>query len=145
MATTPIWYTATRTLLAAMRAADRQLHVSAGWPGDKNDRKRMLWVFEVRPAEERPVITGGRLHRDDFFTIELRYRVSGMRTGDDALDALQTLDALVDDYLAAEHTLDDLDGIVSAEVGVGAFTVDATPGGVVGFGRREINLHARLT
>lgn len=134
-----------RTLLSALRAADRQLVVASGWPGDKNARARMLWVDEVRSTEERPVITGGRLQRDDRFTIVLLSRVTGYRTTDEAHDALEAIDALVDDYLAGDHTLGDLDGVLSAEATEGDFTVGTTPGGVVGWSRREVQIHARLT
>lgn len=145
MAATSVRRAAMRTLLAGIAAADKKLLVASGWPGDKNDRKRMLWVDEVRSTEERPVITGGRLHRDDMFTIVLLSRVTGHRSTDDAHDDLEAIDALVDDYLAGEHTLADLDGIVSAEAGTGDFTVGTTPGGVVGYSRREVQIHARLT
>jgi hypothetical protein len=145
MATTSVRRSAMRTILAALADADRKLLVSSGWPGDKNERPRMLWVDDVRSTEDRPVITGGRLHRDDMFTITLLMRVTGHRTTDAAHDDLETIDALIDDYFAADHTLDDLDGIVSAEVTEGDFTVGTTPTGVVGYGRREVMIHARLT
>ncbi len=145
MATTSVRRAAMRTILTALTAADRKLLVSSGYPGDKNDRPRMLWVDDVRSTEDRPVITGGRLDRDDFFTISLLMRVTGHRTTDAAHDDLEAIDALIDDYFADTHTLGDLDGIVSAEVTEGDFTVGTTPGGVVGYGRREIQIHARLT
>jgi len=145
MASTSVRRVAMRTLLDAVAAEDRKLLVASGWPGDKNDRKRMLWVDEVRSTEDYPVITGDRLHRNDQFTIALLYRVTGHRTLDDAHDDLEAIDALIDDYLAGEHTLGDLDGVVSALVGEGDFTVGTTPNGVVGYGRRAVLVHARLT
>lgn len=145
MPSTSVRRAAMRTLLAGLRAADQKVLVASGWPGDKNVRPRMIWVDEVRSSEDPPVMTGGRIHRDDLFTIVLLFRVTGYRTTDDAHDALEALDALVDNYLADYPNLGDLDGVIDATAGEGDFTVGTTPTGVVGYGRREVQIHARLT
>lgn len=156
MATTSVRRAAMAALLAAIEAADEAVQeaaddpapallVDSGWPGDTNDRARMLWVDDVSSVEDIPVMTGARMHRDDKFRISLLIRSTGCRSNDDAHAELEAIDALIDDVLADDHTLDDLDGVVSVAVTEGNFTVGTTTGGVVGYGQRTVEIHARLT
>lgn len=144
MATTSVRRAAMAALLDAFRAADPYLLVASGWPGDRNLRDRMLWVDEVRSDSEVPTVKADRLQRDDRFVIVLLGRVAGDRTTDAAHDRLEAIDAVIDDVVADDHTLDGLDGVVSVVVTEASFTVGTYPEGVVGYMRREVLVHSRL-
>jgi hypothetical protein len=132
-------------LLAKIRAADETLIVTSGFPGDKNLRRRNVWVDDVSSTEESPLITGGRDFRDDVFIITLIIRVAGVASDDDAHDELDAIDSVLDDVVADDPEFAEVDGVHTVGLSESDFTVGVTPSGVVGWGRREVHFRARYT
>lgn len=144
-ASTNVRLESARWVVARLRPRLPHAQVEPGWPGDNMGRD-VIWVDEVEGDLTMPVMTAGRRHRDDHFTIPLELRTV-RTTLDDAADALSELFAGVEDVLADAHTLDDnVPGILSAEVSGERSLCARTPtDGARGFGRLELALHARLT
>lgn len=146
MATTGIRWAAAKRLVTLLRAqTGAKVSVEPGWPGEQAMRDEMMWIDEIRSTVDAPVITGGRIHRDDFFTIPVLVRVAGAKNLDATMERLEQLVAHVENVVADEHTLDDLDGVVSAEVQSADVTCGRTPDAFLGFARCEVQVHARLT
>lgn len=147
MADTSVRYSAVKKLVALLRDHDgaRGVVIEPGYPGEADLRAEALWVGDITSTQEIPVMTGARMHRDDLFTASFLARVTGKRTLDETMARIEALGALIEDVLADEVTLEDLDGIVSVEVLTTDMTSGRTPDGHLGFGRFEVRFHARLT
>lgn len=147
MATTNIRWVCIKHLIDLVREhpAMVKVLVEPGWPGDKNVRAEMVWVDEVDGDVSIPVMTGGRTHRDDKFDIPFLCRVAGRRDLDGTLTRLTEMMAAIEDVLADSPTLEDFDGVVSAEITSETFTCGETPAdGRLGFGRLVVSVHSRL-
>lgn len=119
--------------------------VEPGWPGDKNSRPEMVWIDRVDGDVSIPVMTGGRTTRDDKFDIPFLLRVAGRRDHDITLTRLTEMMSAVEDVLADSPTLDDFDGVVSAEITSESFMCGETPSdGHLGFGELVVSVHSRL-
>lgn len=147
MADTSIRWATTNQLVALIRDASAAtgVVVEPGWPGDQNVRPEMLWVDDITSTQEIPVMSGGRMHRDDFFTIRFLSRVAGRKTLDETMSRLDELAALIENPVADGPTLEDLDGVVSAEIATTDMTCGRTPDGCLGYGVHEVRVHSRLT
>lgn len=146
-ATTSIRWATTKQLIALMRdaAAATGVQIEPGWPGDARARAQLLWVLNIDSTQEIPVTTGGRTNRDDFFTITFGSRVAGLKDLDETMARIDELSALIENPIADTPTLDDFDGVLSAEVVTTGMTCGRTPEGCLGYGRHEVRVHARLT
>lgn len=146
--TTSIRWAATKHLITTVRDAPAAtgVLVEPGWPGDQNARAEMVWVDEIGDStNEVVVMSGGRTHRDDFFTIVLLARVAGRPSLDETMTRLEELGSLVEDPVADSPTLDDFPSIVSADFVITNLTAGRTPEGCLGYARYEVRIHSRLT
>lgn len=146
MAATGIRWVAVKRLVDLLRTeAGPLVSVEPGWPGELAMRDEMIWIDEVRSTIDAPVMTGGRIHRDDFFTVPVLVRVAGARSLDATMERLEELVACVENVVADESTLNDLDGVVSVEARSADVTCGRTPDAFLGFARCEVEVHSRLT
>lgn len=122
------------------------VQIDDGWPGDKARAPEMMWVEGIDSDVSIPVMTGGRTHRDDQFEITLSIRVVGRRDRASTVDRIDEIAAAIEDIVADSSTLQDFDGVVSAEVTRERSTAGDTPSdGPVGFGQVVVFVHTRLT
>jgi len=130
--------------LETAAAAETALSIEPGWPGELAMRSEMIWFDEISSTVDVPTMTGGRLHRDDLFTIATLVRVSGQTSLDATMTRLEALCAYVEDLAADDHTLSGMDGVLSVEVTAADVTCGTSPDGFLGFARMEIRVHSRL-
>lgn len=131
--------------LIRVHPAMSKVLVEPGWPGDKHNRPEMVWVEDVDGDVSIPVMTGGRTHRDDQFEIMFLCRIAGQRNLDNTLTRLTEIMAAIEDTLAESPTLENFDGVVSAEIISERFTCGETPAdGRLGFGQVVVSVHSRL-
>lgn len=148
MADTSIRWAVAKQLVQMVRdqPAATGVLVEPGWPGDQFMKPDMLWIDEIGSTEaDVPVMTGGRSHRDDRFTIVFLSRVAGRKDLDATLTRLEEIGALLEDPPADTATLDDFPGVVSADYALTDMTCGRTPDGCLGFARHEVRVHSRLT
>lgn len=146
MATTSIrWVVAKR--LVEVFAADARMSgvaVHPTWPGDKNVTAEMVWIGPLEGDVTREVMTGSRLWRDDIFTAPIRARVAIGASTDDAMTRLSEIVGTVDDVLASNAGLSNLDGVISAVVIFEGLTPAQTPEGLFAFAEMTLQIHTRL-
>lgn len=123
----------------------RDSSVDPGWPGDKKLRPSMVWVDDIDGEVSIPVATAGRKHRTDTFRVPILVRTTHGRSIDECMARLFEIVAAVEDELAEASTLEDLPGVVSAEVTAEDQTAGVTPEGPVAFARIELTIESRLT
>ena len=148
MATTSIRWALAKHLIGIVRDAPAATGVliEPGWPGDKHIKREMLWIDEIADTDASvPVMTNGRTHRDDMFTIVVLARVAGRNTLDETMTRLEELGALIEDQIADSPTLDDFGSLLSADFAITAMTSGRTPEGPLGYARFEVRCHSRLT
>jgi hypothetical protein len=148
MAETSIRWAVAKHIVATVRgsSAATGVLVEPGWPGDQHTKPDMVWIDDISDTDATvPVMTGSRSHRDDMFTIRVIGRVTGRRDLDATMTRLEELGALLENPVADEPTLDDFDGIVSADFAITAMTCGRTPQGCVGYAAYDLRIHARLT
>ena len=146
MATTSIRWAACQAIVSLLRS-DQSLAgvtVEPGWPGDRAPNAQLIWIDELDGTCEIPVMTGGRKQRNDDFDIPLQMRVIGLGTLDDTMGQLSVLVAAVENLLADDTSLDDLDGVLSAEVTRERMTSAMFPEGPVGFAEVVVSVSTRL-
>lgn len=123
------------------------VQILRGWDEQAPEREHIR-IGDASGTLSIPVMTAGRKHRDDRYTISL-YVFAGVpgRGAEEAEERLEELVHVIGDVLADDHTLGELDGLVSAEMGEYAGPKsDPTPEGSYGYATPvEINCHARLT
>lgn len=146
MSDTTIRWTCTKHLIDLIRRRSEMdgVTVEPGWPGDKYLTAEMVWVLDLDGDVTIPVMTGGRKHRDDKFEIPLQVRVAGRVDLDATCTRVAELVAAIEDVLAVESTLEDFEGVISAEVTRERATAGRTPEGCLGFAEVVIAVHARL-
>lgn len=118
--------------------------VEPGWPGDRVPQAQLIWIDEIDGPTEIPVMTGGRKHRNDDFDIPLQIRVLGQITLDETMSRVSVLMSAVEDELAADTSLGDLDGVLSAEVSRMRITSAMLPEGPAGFAEVTVSVTTRL-
>lgn len=118
MATTGIRWLFAQTLVAAIAADSRigSAVVAPGWPGDKIATAETVYVGQMTGDLEIPVFQAGRKQRRDTFTVPVWIYVRGRQSLDDAGIRVAELVAVVEDALADDPNLSDLDGLDAAEV-----------------------------
>lgn len=119
--------------------------VHAWWPGEQRVTAQMLWIDEIASEVDAPVMTGGRLHRDDIFLVRILGRVTGLASEDATWQRIEEIAAAIDNEAAANDQLDDLDGVLSVELTSGTTTCGRTPDGFLGYSAHEVRIHSRLT
>jgi hypothetical protein len=118
--------------------------VEPGWPGDRVPQAELIWLDEIDGTVNIPVMTGGRKPRDDIFNLPLQIRVIGYGTLTDTMQRLTTIVATVEDLLADDTSLADLDGVLSAEVTEERQTSAMFPEGPTGFAEVVVTVSTRL-
>lgn len=147
MATTSIrWECVTDiiTSLAGMPMIAGQTTVHPGWPGDE-ETGEIVWISDLDGEVSTPVSKAGRRYRDDQFDIPIQVRVFGRRDLDDTGARLTEIVSAVEDFLADDATIGDLDGVVDAEITSIRSTLRELPEGPIGFAEVVVSVHARLT
>ncbi len=146
MATTSIRWDACTRIVSLLRADNTLTGVTVepGWPGDRVPAAQLIWVDELDGTCEIPVMTAGRKQRNDDFDIPLQMRVMGLGTLDDTMGKLSVLIAAVENALADDTSLDDLDGVLSAEITRERMTSAMFPEGPVGFAEVVVSVSTRL-
>lgn len=120
--------------------------VEPGWPGDRVPIDELVFLAPITSGDlDIPVMTAGRKHRNDIFRLRFVILVLSRPDLDTTQTRLAEIAAGIEDVLAEDPTLDDLDGIVSAQVKDMGQQAVSTPEGVVGDGFVEIEVHTRLT
>ena len=146
MATTNIRWVACQRIVSILRSDNllAGVTVEPGWPGDRVSSAQLIWIDELDGTCEIPVMTAGRKQRNDDFDIPLQMRVLGLGTLDDTMNQLSVLVASVENALANDTSLDDLDGVLSAEVTRERMTSAMFPEGPVGFAEVVVSVSTRL-
>lgn len=118
--------------------------VAPGWPGERNHLAQIIWIDDIDGNVEIPVMTGGRKQRNDTFDIPIQFQVLGLVSLDDTMNRLTELVAIVEDTLADDTSLDNLDGVLSAEITRERMTSAVTTEGPVGFAEVTVSISTRL-
>lgn len=148
MPTTSIRWTLAKHLIDTVRDAPAATGVliEPGWPGQQNLKPDTIWISEIADStNEIVVMSGGRSIRDDFFTITVLSRVAGRASLDATMTRLSELAALIENPIADSATLDDFEGVVSADFVITAQTAGVTPEGTIGYAAAEVRIHSRLS
>lgn len=149
MASTSIRWAAAEQLQTLARAhatiTDDNI-VQLIYPGDEAGPDAM-WIPADGITGEITVanMKAGRKERDDRFEISYLARAQGYTTATEAAERVEELCAVLEDVLADDPTLDDLDGLVHAVLATkeGPAVFNFAGGGFIAYGRVAISLHAR--
>lgn len=144
--TTSIRWQAAERVVSLLRstAALQGVTIEPGWPGDRVPQAELIWLDEIDGTINIPVMTGGRKQRDDTFTLPFQFRVAGRGTLSETMERLLFLVSTVEDTLADDTSLMDLDGVLSAEVTDERQTSAMFPEGPVAFAELTITVSSRL-
>jgi hypothetical protein len=119
--------------------------VSATFPGDQI-REEAIWAESVEGEISWPVMQAGRRQFDDNFDITIAIRTANNRDEDTAMTRTEELMAAVVEALQDLSTLNDLDGVVSAEAtSASMFAAETKTVQFVGRAEVVIAVHARIT
>jgi len=146
MATTNIRWSACQRIVSLLQSDATLMGVTVepGWPGDRAPTAQLIWIDELDGTCEIPVMTGGRKQRNDDFEIPLQIRVIGLGTLDETMVRLTEILAVIENTLASDTSLDDLDGVLSAEITRERMTSAMFPEGPVGFAEVVVSISTRL-
>ena len=146
MATTSIRWEAAKRVVSLLQAAPTLANVTIepGWPGDRVKLAELIWLDEIDGNVNIPVMTGGRKQRDDVFTLPLQIRVIGYGTLNETMERLMVIVGIIEDTLAADTSLNSLDGVLSAEVTEERQTSAMFPEGPTGFAEVVVTVSTRL-
>lgn len=145
-ATTSIRWQATNQLVTLLRSSPilSGVTVEPGWPGDRVPAAELIWLDEIDGQIAVPVMTGGRKQRADTFTLSIQIRVIGLGTLDETMSRLFELVAVVENLLADDTSLGNLDGVLSAELTNGRQTSATFPEGPAAYGELILTIETRL-
>lgn len=145
MATTNVRWSVVNRLLTNLRSSPEMAGVliEPGWPGDRV-KPETIWVDFLGGPVSIPVMKAGRKERDDNFDIPLEIRVANNTSLDLTMARLTELVAAVEDILADDPSLDDLEGVIDAEITNERMTCAETREGHLGFAEVVVSVHSRL-
>lgn len=119
--------------------------VTATYPGDEI-KAEAVWAESVEGDITWPVMQAGRRQFDDLFDITLAISTVDQLSEDAAMTRTEELTAAVIEALEELSTLDDLDGVVSAEATSAAmFAAETKTAGFVGRAQVVVTVHSRIT
>ena len=147
MATTDLRWAVCTKLIGLLRASPDLVGVTIepGWPGDRAALAQVIYISDVTGTCEIPVMTAGRKQRNEDFEITVDFRVAGLGTLDEIGNRISEVFTIAGDILADDVTLDDLDGILSAEMTSKAGpALGMFPEGPVGFAQFVVSVSTRL-
>lgn len=117
--------------------------VEPGWPGDRATDE-IVWIDELDGDVVIPVMTAGRKHRDDRFTIPFEIRVAGKGDLDSTMCRVAEILAAIEDEFADDPGVDEFTGLIDAVVDSERMTGgEIANTGWVGFGEVVVGCHAR--
>jgi len=147
MAETTVWWSAVERLVSLLRVHPSligSVDVHTGWPGDLHRKPEMVFVDELSSTEDRPVMKSGRQVRDESFRLPLIVVITGRGDLDSTLCRTSAVVAAIQDVLADEPALSDLDGVLFTWVAEKSMSCGQTPEGPIGTARVVVDVTARL-
>lgn len=136
---------ATLDLIREHEQVPSSVSVTATFPGDEL-KAESVWVDSIEGDISWPVMQADRRQYDDQFDITLAVSTLDKATEDAAMTRTEELVSAVVEALQDLSTLDDLDGVVSAEVTSAAmFAAETKTAGFVGRGQVVVSVHSRIT
>lgn len=132
--------------LLQANAALSGVQVSHGYPGEALIKREAVYVDRVTGQHSVANIKSGRKQRDEEYVVTVV--VSVVRDKGTVADCeARAIDLLeeVEDTLADDPSLNDLDGVVHATAGAFRLVSDYTSGGPACVIEFDINVRARLT
>lgn len=139
------WQTVTQVIgLLEAEPTLTGVSIEPGWPGDRVPLAELIWIDELDGNVEIPVMTGGRKQRNDDFTIAMQIRVLGQGTTNDTMRRLFEITAAIENVLADDPSLADLDGVLSAEITSERQTTAMLPEGPAGYAEVVLTISTRL-
>lgn len=149
MATTPIWAAACERLVTVLTNAPELegVDVHDGWPGDLNliGPESLVVDDEIESEASMPVAVGGAKPYDDIFTVRILVHVRGRLTRAATRERLAEIEAAVHTVLAADPSLADLDGVLSAGIVRRRHQIQMTADGPLSYAEITLSIHSRLT
>lgn len=149
MATTSIRTAAKQALVSAIAAGFTDgTQVTYGWPGE-NIANRCVYVYGPHEASYTfPLMMSGRKQRDDIFVLGVMCFVE--IEGDSLLEAEQAVEQLydaVENVIAADQTLNNLDGVISVLLGPNVLGPNSSyiPEGAQASMTADVTIHSRLS
>lgn len=119
--------------------------VTATYPGDER-KAESVWVDTIEGSIEWPVMQATRRQFDDLFDITLAVSTLDKASEDAAMTRTEELVSGVVEALQDLSTLNDLDGVLSAEVSsVAFFAAETKTAGFRGIGQVVVSVHSRIT
>lgn len=146
MATTSVRWASVEALVTLLAAHDDigLIGVHNSPPGDLDLTPDMIFVQQVNGSADVPAFAGGRTIRDDNFTITVMSKSFTTKGVTAAMERVEELGAIVEDVVADNDTLGDLDGVVSAKVSPVELIPTLTPEGAFGYATHDVVVHSRL-
>lgn len=118
MATTSTVPAVCTALVAAIAAALPDTQVTDGQPPPQLLNRESVWVGDITGDHELPVMKAGRKQRQEEYEVELWVWVARARgTTAETKARVQVLWAAVEDTLANDPSLSNLDGVLWARMG----------------------------
>jgi hypothetical protein len=126
--------------------ADRvDVGVTPGYAGE-SITPDAVWLDSIIGDIEIANLKAGRKERDDNFDVPVLSRVAANgRDHDEVMERITEIAASIEDELANDPGLDELDGVISAEVTSEQCSCAQFTEGWIGFGEVIVSVHARLT
>ena len=112
--------------------------------GDLHRKPEMVFVDELSSTEDRPVMKSGRQVRDESFRLPLIVVITGRGDLDSTMCRTSAVVAAIQDVLADEPALSDLDGVLFGWVARKSMSCGQTPEGPIGTARVVVDVTARL-
>lgn len=156
MAATSIRWALTRHMVTRLRTLPGMsgVEVWPAWPGDTiaDAANELVWCDNIDGPIDVPMSKGPnqRVSRDDKFELVFLLRVKGAMLDDptESLlavgDRMAELVAVLEGWLADDPSIDEFDGVVSAEPSDAAMTVGMTAEAPMAYGTATVAVHSRL-
>jgi len=156
MARSSIRWALTRHMIDRLRIAPALsgVQVWPAWPGDTiaDSSDELIWCDNIDGELNVPMSKGPdqRMSRDDMFELLFLVRVTGAML-DDQTESLLTvgdrmaeIQSVIEDWLADDPSIDEFDGVVSAELSNASMTVGMKAEAPTAYGVVTVSVHSRL-
>ncbi len=147
MATTSIRWAAVNQIVSLVSESPLMagVVVATGFPGEQIAKTaQLVYIDEIDGVVSIPVMVGGRKERNDDFEIPIQIKVIGFGTLDETMIRLTEIIAVIENTLAENTSLADLDGVLSAEISRERMTSAMLQEGPVGFAEVIVSVSTRL-
>lgn len=143
-----IWGEVADYLVATLAGADllAEVQVHDGMPGENAQVGNELLVVddEITSESSIPVAVGGAKPYDDTFEIMLLIYIKGRKTRAEAKARLAEIVGAVQTLLAADPSLSDTEGVLSASITRRRRIIKTITDGPVAYGELVISVHSRI-